>query len=117
MVDGIATSLIPLTTSCNFRLHPVEHGAFQNSAAAKCRVFWPFMQRERVPNDHLTECGQQNLDSECVLLIEGKIVRRLLSWRTMIQQNFRERSAGQDVQRYVCCGKSEADGETGRKPC
>jgi hypothetical protein len=23
MVDGIATSLIPLTTSCNFRLHPV----------------------------------------------------------------------------------------------
>ena len=23
MVAGIATSLIPLTTSCNFRLHPV----------------------------------------------------------------------------------------------
>jgi len=23
MVDGIATSLIPLTTRCNFRLHPV----------------------------------------------------------------------------------------------
>jgi hypothetical protein len=23
MVDGIATSLIPLTTGCDFRLHPV----------------------------------------------------------------------------------------------
>ena len=23
MVDGIATALIPLTTRCNFRLHPV----------------------------------------------------------------------------------------------
>src|ERR1700674_2196441 len=63
--------------------HPVartslEHGAFQNSSAAKCRVFWPFMQCERVPNDHLPECGQQNLDSECVLLMEGKLVRRIL---------------------------------------
>jgi hypothetical protein len=45
------------------------------------------MQCERVPNDHLPECGQQNLGSECVLLIEGKVVRRLLGWRTMIQQN------------------------------
>jgi hypothetical protein len=75
------------------------------------------MQCERVPNDHLAECGQQNLDSECVLLIEGKVVLRLLDWRTMVQQNFRKRSAGKDVQRYVCCGKSEADGETVRKRC
>jgi hypothetical protein len=45
------------------------------------------MQCERVPNDHLPECGQQNLGSECVLLIEGKVVRRLLGRRTMIQQN------------------------------
>ena len=36
------------------------------------------MQCERVPNDHLPECGQQNLDSECVLLMEGKLVRRIL---------------------------------------
>jgi hypothetical protein len=38
-------------------------------------------------DDHLPECGQQNLGSECVLWIEGKVVRRLLGWRTMIQQN------------------------------
>src|ERR1700719_2710329 len=36
------------------------------------------MQCERVPNDPLTECGQQNLDSECVLLMEGKLGRRIL---------------------------------------
>jgi hypothetical protein len=45
------------------------------------------MQCERVPNDHLPECGQQNLGSDCVLMIEGKVVRRLLGWRTMVQQN------------------------------
>ena len=37
------------------------------------------MQCERVPNDHLPECGQQNVGSRiCVLLIEGKVLRRLL---------------------------------------
>jgi hypothetical protein len=45
------------------------------------------MQRERVSNDHLPEGGQQNLGSECVLLIEGKVVRRLFGWRAMTQQN------------------------------
>jgi len=53
------------------------------------------MQCERVPNDHLPECGQQNLGSECVLLIEGKVVRRLLGWRTTIQQNLGNVQRGQ----------------------
>jgi hypothetical protein len=43
------------------------------------------MQCERVPNDHLPECGQQNLGSYCILLVEGKVVRRLLGWRRMVR--------------------------------
>ena len=44
MMDGIATSLIPLTTRCNFRLHPVvtqqeRQSARQSQARAKCWIF------------------------------------------------------------------------------
>jgi hypothetical protein len=36
-----------------------------------------------VTNGYLPECGQQNLGSERVLLIQGKLVRRVLGWRVM----------------------------------
>lgn len=51
MVDGIATSLIPLTTTCNFRLHLVVTeirkaiGA-PNLGHAKC---WIFLLRRNAP--------------------------------------------------------------------
>jgi hypothetical protein len=46
-----------------------------------------------------------------VLLIEGKVVRRPFGLAHDGPTGFRKRSAVHDVQRYVCCGKSEASGE------
>jgi hypothetical protein len=82
------------------------HGTFQNSAAAKCRVFWPLMQCERLPNDHLPEWGQQKPGSEYVLLIEGKAATFRLACD---DQQHLEAFAGANVQRYVCCGKFDGD--------
>jgi len=39
-------------------------------------------------NDHLPECGQQTLGSECVLLIGGQVVRTTL--RTLVHENSAE---------------------------
>lgn len=77
MLSGIPHDRMPLSNPVV--THIRKHGAFQNSAAAKCRVFSQFMQCEKLPNDHLPEWGQQKLGSEGVLLIEGKVVRRLVA--------------------------------------
>jgi hypothetical protein len=65
----------------------------------------------------LPTSGQQNVGGECVLLIGGKVVRGFSGWRTMIRQNLGNVQPGKMWSDTVCCGKSEAAGETVRKPC
>jgi len=74
------------------------------------------MQCERVPNDHLPECGQQNLGSECLVdWRKGSVATFGLAHDGPTE--FRKRSAGPDVQRHACSGKSEEGNEPFESVC